>query len=100
MTRIYRGHDPVGPFLVRDWLKRNGIRAELRGTQLIGLGGGIPVPKSFPTIWVPEAQRTEAERLLSLFNGPSLVHPEWVCRKCGENNAPTFGSCWSCQAEP
>lgn len=100
MTRVYQGFDPVEPYLMRDWLARNGIAVQLRGASLVGLGGGIPIPKSFPTLWVPEWQKSEAERVIAQFRGPTLVHPEWNCKTCGEQNAPSFGSCWNCQSEP
>lgn len=100
MTQVHQGRDPVEPYLLRDWLLRNGLNVQLRGAALVGLAGGIPVPKSFPTLWVPESQRPQAEALIAQFAGPTLVHPEWECHRCGETNAPSFGACWSCQSEP
>ncbi|TNE90203.1 MAG: hypothetical protein EP330_09090 [Deltaproteobacteria bacterium] len=99
MTRVFQGNDPVEPYLLRDWLARNGVAVQLRGASLLGVVGGIPIPKSFPTLWVPEYQKLDAERLIAQFSGPALVHPEWECKQCGEINAPSFGSCWNCQAE-
>ena len=99
MKKLFDGKDPVEPYRIRDWLTRNSIFAEIRGVSLLGLGGGIPVQRSFPTIWVPEHQLVEAQRLLDLYRAPTLVHPEWTCDHCGETNAPSFGSCWNCQTE-
>ncbi len=60
------------------------------------LRGEIPIPEVWPSIWVLREHASVAEDLVRTFEGPALVHPEWVCSNCGEQNGATFGSCWSC----
>ena len=95
LCRIYQGTGPTDAYLVRDWLERNGIRAVVKGESLMSIRGQVPIWQGWPSIWVVEAERERAEVALREFHGPVLVHPDWMCR-CGETNAATFGSCWSC----
>lgn len=97
MFRIYQGTGPTDAWLVRDWLVRNAIDAWIRGEYLMGLQGQVPVV--WPSVWVRESDRDVAETALRTFEGPTLVHPDWVCPRCHEVNGASFGSCWSCQAD-
>lgn len=94
--RIYRGEGPTDPYLLRDWLERNGVPAEVRGDTLMTLRGDIPISEAWPTVWVAPQHVDRSKALISEFFGPALVHPAWKCPACNEENAPTFGSCWSC----
>lgn len=95
-VRAYQGSGPTDAYLVRDWLQRNGVSAEVRGESLMTLRGDIPITEAWPTVWVPPDLHARARELVTEFHGPTLVHPDWKCPRCGEENAPTFGSCWSC----
>ncbi len=95
---VYRGTGPTDATLVAHWLERNGLAPQVRGDRT-GLRGEIPIPDAWPTVWVRAADRAQAERAIREFNGPTLVHPRWACGRCGEDNEPNFGSCWSCDAD-
>ena len=97
-VKVYQGLGPTDAYLLRDWLTRNGVDAEVRGESLMSLRGDVPLGQAWPTLWVPPAQQPQAKLLIVEFEGPSLVHPHWACTGCGEENGPTFGSCWSCGA--
>ena len=97
MTRLYRAHGPADIYLLRDFLARHGVPSELRGESLRGLAGAIPVPDTFPSLWVRDVDLENAVALLKEFEGPKLVHPDWLCTGCGETNAPTFEFCWNCE---
>lgn len=98
MIRIYQGQGHTDAYLVRDWLVRNGIPAQVRGENRLGAMGQIPLPEAWPGVYVAPEHRDGALAFLEAFNGPTLVHPEWSCA-CGEANGPAFGSCWSCGAD-
>ncbi len=100
MIRIYQGVGPTDAYLVRDWLARNGIDAVVRGQNLLGALGQVPVAEAWPSVYVGSTEAPRARAALAVFHGPALVHPEWKCPACGETNGPAFGSCWSCGAEP
>jgi hypothetical protein len=97
--RVYQATGPADAYLVRDWLERNNINTWVLGEALIGLHSAIPAGRSWPSVWVMRHDRERAELAVRDFHGPALVSPDWVCQ-CGETNAPTFGSCWRCGAEP
>ena len=99
MTRVYQGSGHTDAYAVRDWLAQNDIPAEVRGHNRLGLLGAIPIDETWPTVWVPAGQVERAQRAIRVFQGPSLVHPEWRCPKCAETNGPVFASCWSCGTE-
>lgn len=99
MICIYRGTGPTDAYLVRDWLERNEIRVQVRGQALLGAIGQVPLVERWPTVWVHPRDKERAEQALRVFEGPTLVHPDWICPACDEENAATFGSCWSCGAE-
>jgi hypothetical protein len=92
---VYRGASRTDAYLVRDWLERNGIPVIVQGEALMSALGDLPVAEALPSCWVPEAAEQDARRLVEAFTGPHLVHPAWQC-ECGEENPPSFGSCWSC----
>lgn len=98
MVCVYHGCGPTDAYLVRDWLERNDIRAWVRGHALLGAMGQVPVAEAWPSVWVSPNDEDRAADAVRAFHGPALVHPVWRCG-CGEENAPAFGSCWSCGAD-
>lgn len=98
-VQVYQATGPTDAYLIRDWLHRNRLEAQVRGESLMSLRGDVPVGEAWPTVWVPEPRATEARALIETFEGPVLVHPPWRCPACGEENGPNFGSCWSCGAD-
>jgi hypothetical protein len=55
---IYKGEGPIDPWLVRDWLEKNGIDAWVEDPLY------TPADFSWPSVWVLEADREAAEGLL------------------------------------
>jgi hypothetical protein len=99
MVCVYKATTPADAEVVRHWLERNEVAAQVRG-GLVELRGQIPMgtPQG-PTVWVSERDSESARHALQLLRRPQLVHPQWTCSGCGELNAPSFGSCWSCQED-
>lgn len=95
---VYKGTSPTDATLVAHWLERNGVKAHVRG-DLLGIRGEIPIAEAWPTVWVRQVDRDRASEAIRVFEGPTLIHPRWACRRCGEDNEPNFGSCWSCDAD-
>ncbi len=79
LVKVYQATGPTDAYLVRDWLERNGVKAQVRGESLMSLRGEIPVGQAWPTLWVAAANRERAKELLKQFEGPTLVHPPWQC---------------------
>jgi len=95
---VFRASGPTDAWLVRDWLERNGLHVLVRG-DLESAAGQIPFPEAWPTVWVPDQQREQADEAMRLFRGPRLVTSPWTCPGCSEENEPTFDSCWQCETE-
>lgn len=98
-VRVYQATGPADAYLVRDWLTRNGVRATVRGENLMSIRGDVPIGEAWPTVWTPADLENRATELVSEFQGPTLVHPAWQCATCQEENGPNFASCWSCGAD-
>jgi len=97
-VRVFEGVDDIEPFLLRDWLIRNHLNAEVRGVHLMG-GIGELLPGTFPTVWVPRDQSPQASVLVTDFLRPKTPKSEWACLGCGEKNPGEFDSCWSCRQD-
>jgi len=98
-VRVYKGGDLVGAHLVAHQLKAAGLRVDVRGQGRTSLRGELPIGESWPDVWVPQQDAEQAEALVRKFEGPELVHPAWVCPRCGESNEATFDLCWSCLSD-
>ena len=98
MICVYRGNLPTDAHLMLHWLRRNGIAAEVRG-DLLTARGELPVQESSPTVWVPDTDAEQAQKLVDEFEQPVGGDNMWTCAKCGESNEPNFGSCWNCGAD-
>ena len=103
MRRIFTANNPTEAELVRGILESTGIAAEVRGTDLWGARGEVPVTAdTAPSVWIEDdARAEEAEVLLADFNKsrPTVQSAAWVCSKCGEGIEPQFTECWKCGAE-
>lgn len=94
-TLLFQSSDPTEAYLIRDYLSQRGLLAQLRGQDLAGLGGVIPIPDSFPSLWVKEEDLGLAKAALARWEAESAPTGDWTC-SCGEVNESSFGSCWKC----
>lgn len=95
---IHRGTDPIEASLLEGLLQNEGIPATVRGADLVGGYSGIPRVCDIRLL-VPEAYRATAEAVLEAYRRERPVDADWRCNSCGESNASSFESCWSCGAE-
>ncbi|MBA2322216.1 MAG: DUF2007 domain-containing protein, partial [Deltaproteobacteria bacterium] len=56
----------------------------------------LPIPDSWPTVWVSEADAPAARALLARDATLRLVTSPWICPGCGEPNEGSFDWCWAC----
>ena len=96
--KVFQGIDKFKPYLLKDWLIKNGVVAQVRGFDLSTLGA-LPNMEEFPSVWVPPQQVEEARRLLNEFEESPTQTQCWMCASCGEENPGEFGSCWKCGAD-
>jgi hypothetical protein len=100
MKLIYTAKHPTEAHLIRGMLEADGIRAVVRGDQLYGAYGELPV---LPTVWVMEdTLAAHAGRLIVEFLSGAAArkygHERWSCAQCGETLEGQFTECWKCGA--
>ena len=100
MKRVYTAKHPTEAHLIRGMLEAAGIHAAVKGDQLYGAYGELPV---LPTVWITDdtvdahAQRVVVEFLRG---GAELEygHERWTCTQCDETLEGQFTECWNCGA--
>ena len=100
MKLIHTAKHPAEAHLVRGMLEADGIRAIVRGDQLYGAYGELPV---LPTVWIlDDTLARHADRLVRDFllgaAARRFAHERWTCAQCGENLEGQFTDCWNCGA--
>ncbi|MFT6145175.1 MAG: hypothetical protein ACJAZO_004286 [Myxococcota bacterium] len=95
-TRVFNGREATQGQFVADWLKRNGVDAQIRGEMKTGIMGGIPVQDSFPDVWVRGADKPRAQVLIAEMD-KTVEGEAWTCPWCDEDNGSAFAACWSCE---
>jgi hypothetical protein len=95
---VYTARHPTEAHLIRGMLEAEGIRAEVKGDQLYGAFGELPV---LPTVWVfDDRLAAEADRVIIEFlRGTAArryAHQRWTCARCGELLEGQFTDCWKC----
>ena len=98
MKLVYTAKHPTEAHLIRGMLEADGIRAMVKGDQLYGAYGELPV---LPTIWIfDDTHAAHAERVVVEFLRGSAAHKygheRWTCGQCGEVLEGQFTECWNC----
>ena len=79
-------------------LNSAGIDADLRNECLVGAMGEIPMPETWPQVWVrSERDLARARECLRRLNAP-VQSPSWSCPACDEWLEGQFTACWRCGA--
>lgn len=100
MKLIHTAKHPTEAHLICGMLEAEGIRALVRGDQLYGAYGELPV---LPTVWIfDDALGMHADQLVMDFLRGTAArkygHQRWICAQCGENLEGQFTDCWKCGA--
>lgn len=94
---VRRGTDPIEASLLKGLLESEGIPATVTGADLVGGYSGVPRVCDVRLL-VPERYREGALEVLSGYERRRPAGAEWRCAGCGEPNAASFETCWSCGA--
>src|SRR5262245_13058575 len=100
MKLVYTAKHPTEAHLIRGMLEAAGIRATVRGDQLYGAYGELPV---LPTVWIFDTVRAEEadQVVIEFLRGGAArkySHERWSCTQCGEVLEGQFTECWNCGA--
>lgn len=101
MKRVYSGGTLADVAHVQNLLEHAGIRSFLKNVNLGGALGDLPFLDCAPELWVlvdGDAERAERVIREALRGAPATGGAPWRCARCGEQNEPQFGACWSCGA--
>lgn len=79
-------------------LRASGIDATLRNECLVGALGDIPLPETWPQVWVEDARDLERARAVFRSLRRPAESPSWTCRGCDEWLEGQFTACWRCGA--
>ena len=105
MKKVFVAHDTLEAHFVRGLLDSKGIEAEVRGEELFGIRGGVPVaPDTSPSVWVlDDSMLDDARDIIQQYEkgGKRDVKDArlWRCPQCGEEIDPNFTNCWNCGSE-
>ncbi|WP_428772817.1 DUF2007 domain-containing protein [Vibrio sp.] len=96
--KIFQAQNPPEAHIVCELLKSEDILCEVRGEQLFGLQGELPIDQSTqPYVWLFEPrQQAQAEALIRDFMAPKTHRTVWRCPNCQELNEAQFAICWQC----
>lgn len=95
---VHRGTDPIEANLLKGMLESEGIPGAVTGADLVGGYSGIPRVCDV-RLMVPERYRASAAAALERYARERPAGGDWRCDACGESNAASFESCWSCGGE-
>ncbi len=95
--RLIGGSSPSDAHFKADWLRRHDVEATVRGDNRVSIQGAVPIPESFPDVWVRGADYDRAKILLDELDQIKGDGETWACPQCHEDNPPRFESCWSCE---
>ena len=102
MKKIYTANDPAEAHLVRGIVESHGIKCEVRGEQLFGSRGELPVTmETLPSVWIfDDNEYQRAIELIEAYDSRNKETTEgaavWRCSKCGEESESQFTQCWNC----
>lgn len=102
MKQVHVARHPAEAHLVKGLLESQGIEAVVRGEDLFGARGEVPVtPETCPSVWiVDDALYEKAKSIISAYlrgeTPGGTRSSSWRCPNCGEQLEPQFTDCWQC----
>lgn len=105
MKRIFIARHPAEAHFVKGLLQSEGIQATVRGEDLSGVRGGVPVTHdTSPSVWIlDDAEFESAATLIRRYESGAAPEPgptpAWQCPQCGEQVEGQFTSCWKCGSD-
>jgi predicted RNA-binding Zn-ribbon protein involved in translation (DUF1610 family) len=102
MKQVLIARHPAEAHLVKGLLQSEEIQAIVRGEELSGVRGGVPVTlDTSPSVWVLDDSQTEsATAKIKQYDSGATVGAgstsSWKCPQCGEQVEGQFTTCWKC----
>lgn len=97
MRLLYTNENPLIVANVRNIVEAAGIEVVMKNEYALGGVGELSPFEAWPELWVANDRDYEcAIRLVDTSLSKRNAVP-WRCANCGENNDPSFETCWKCQ---
>ncbi|GAA5218349.1 DUF2007 domain-containing protein [Corallincola platygyrae] len=94
MKLLYEAANGIEANLLKGMLATEGIEVTLKGEQLLGAVGELPMSVQQVSLWVDSGWYSAARRLLESYERKQSA--QWCCHQCGETNEGSFDLCWQC----
>ena len=97
MKRVWTGSSLPDTAHFVNLLEQAGVACLIKNRELGGGIGDLPVFDCAPEIWVLDDR--DVERATAVIRDSvraATGAAPWRCPRCGEDNEPQFGVCWSC----
>lgn len=95
MKQIYTNENRLLAMNSKNVLENAGITVKIKNEHTSG--SAIPGHQVWLELWVNDADYERSVELLKSCDSDETKN--WVCAKCGEENAESFEVCWNCQSE-
>ncbi len=102
MKKIYTANNPAEAYLVKGMVESHKIKCEVRGEQLFGARGELPVtPDTLPSVWIfDDNEYHNARTLIAEYDDRNKEDIKdttvWTCSNCEEESESQFTQCWNC----
>ena len=96
---VYQGNTVLEAAHVRNVLEHAGIPCVLKNDRLSSVLGEIPLPETWPQVWVEDERDRERARTVLRELERGSQRPAWTCPACGEWLEGQFTGCWQCGHE-
>lgn len=100
MKRVYTSESAAMAWHMCNVLQQQEISAVVKNDKLYSVAGEVPFIECMTEVWVvKDLDFQRAERIIrELETQPDVPGPDWICRKCGEDNTYSYAICWSCES--
>jgi putative signal transducing protein len=101
VKQIFTAEHGAEAHFVRGLLESRGVSAQVRGEELWGVRGEVPLTEAVPTVWILDGTREmEARGIIAEYaasrRGSDHSQPLWSCPTCGGGLEEQFTECWKC----
>ena len=98
MKLVYSNENNMLVSNIKNIIEAQGITVIIKNEFAQGAIGELSVTDSWPEIWV--VNDDEYARTIEIIKAvkSDSQGKDWVCKKCAEENAPSFDICWNCHS--
>ena len=97
MIRVYEAENVIDAQLALDELRAGGLDAFVKGAELIGGAGELPLTGVVSvSISIDQHEQRALDIIQEYEKGKKVEQPPQQCSTCNELIEGNFGRCWNC----